>query len=84
MPSQSSGPYRPTSASANSPRISGESPHPGLLPHLSHRCIVGPFTLVDVSPKFQHALKLRFRAVVDGGPPQEGLIRAGASTFLVR
>ena len=34
--------------------------------------------------KSQHALKLRFRAVVDGGPPQEGLIQAGASTFLVR
>jgi hypothetical protein len=50
VPSQSSGPYRPTSSSANSSRISGEAPHAGLLPHLSHRCIVGQFTLVNASP----------------------------------
>jgi hypothetical protein len=50
MPSQSSGPYRPTSSSANSSRISGEAPHPGLLPHLSRRRSVGQFTLVYVSP----------------------------------
>jgi len=47
MPSQSSGPYGPTSSSANSSRISVEAPHPGLLPH---RRIVGQFTLVYVSP----------------------------------